>query len=602
MDRTYVSLDLETTGFDPYADDIIEIGAVKFCGDTVLGTYHSLARPLEPLPYRIQILTGITDQDLENAPPSGIALSDLVSFLEDLPIVGHSISFDLSFLSQKGIELANAAYDTWELATILLPTLSDYSLSGVADELGVAYSVRHRALADATVAKDVFLRLLDTGRGLDSSVVAEMVQMAEGTDWAPAHVFRQLSEEKMGRTPSWPTGSTAGVEANGGAEQLVPVRPRELLDAGAVADMLGPQGLMARSLEGFDHRPEQVQMLTAVADAFNESDHLMVEAGTGTGKSIAYLLPASLFAVKNGVRVVISTNTINLQEQLVNKDIPQLARALQGESMPVPRYAQLKGRNNYLCQRRWSLLRRSRPVSAEEVKTVARILVWAASTQSGDRAELSLRGEEQFVWNRVRAQADSCLGAHCPYHKRGECFLYRARRKAEKAHLIVINHALLLSDIASTARARIIPEYSHVIIDEAHHVEDVATEQWGFEVDQQHLEQYLNRVWERVGEGGYGGLLSEVLAQSKAGSVAPAVGEQVQSMVGEAAGWVEECRGRAGSFFNTVRHFVDAHAEDAGYYERRLRLSKAVRTQPGWFDVELSWEKLGAALLEVEAG
>ena len=122
MNKTYVSLDLETTGFDPSSDDIIEIGAVKFQGDEVLETLHTLVNPHRPLPYRIQILTGITPDEVDAAPPLPIVLGDLVSFIGDHPIIGQSVSFDLSFLWQSGVSLQNPTYDTFELATILLPT------------------------------------------------------------------------------------------------------------------------------------------------------------------------------------------------------------------------------------------------------------------------------------------------------------------------------------------------------------------------------------------------------------------------------------------------------------------------------------------------
>ena len=174
-------------------------------------------------------------------------------------------------------------------------------------------------------------------------------------------------------------------------------------------------------------------------------------------------------------------------------DIPDLARALEPESL---RYTQLKGRNNYLCLRRWNSLRMTPALPVDEVKFLLRTLVWAATTATGDRAELSLRGGEPYIWSRVCAQAESCLGGQCPYQRRGHCFLYRARRKAEGAHLIIVNHALLLSDIATGSN--VLPEYSHLIIDEAHHLENEATEQWGFEVGERDLGSYLNRLRERV--------------------------------------------------------------------------------------------------------
>ncbi|MBE0415967.1 MAG: 3'-5' exonuclease, partial [Dehalococcoidia bacterium] len=200
MNKTYVSLDLETTGLDPQSDEIIEIGAVKFRGNEVVETFHTLVKPYRPLPYRIRILTGLIPQEVDAAPPLPVVLGDLVPFLGDLPIIGQSISFDISFLSEKGVSLLNPTYDTFELATILLPTLSDYSLSGVAEELGISHPLHHRALPDALMAKDVFLALLDRADALDTSIIAEVDRLTRGIDWSLAHLFRQIAEEKLKNT------------------------------------------------------------------------------------------------------------------------------------------------------------------------------------------------------------------------------------------------------------------------------------------------------------------------------------------------------------------------------------------------------------------
>jgi len=601
MSTTYVSLDLETTGLDPRSDSIIEIGAVKFGDDAPIETFHTLVRPLRPVPYRVQILTGITAEDVEDAPPAAAVLGDLVSFVGEHPIIGHNVPFDISFLSAEGVDVANPTYDTFELATVLLPALSDYSLSGVADELGISYTIRHRALPDAAIAKDVFLALLGRAYALDMSIIAEIDRLTRGLDWSPAHLFRRVAEERMGdavhgqREPA-----PAGVEAER-QERLARRRPRKAVDSQLLADMVASGGAMEKAFPGFEHRPEQVQMMRAVAHALNEGEHLIVEAGTGTGKSIAYLIPAAFFAVENKTPVVISTNTINLQEQLINKDIPDLTKVLELQSLPVPRYAQLKGRNNYLCQRRWALLRRSQPLPLNEVRLLVRTLVWAASTETGDRAELNLRGEDLYIWNRICAQSENCLGAQCPFQSRGACYLYRARRRAETAHLVVVNHALLLSDIASVARGRIVPDYAHLIVDEAQHLEEEATEQWGFEVGVRQLETYLNRLSETVAEGRYAGFLFELSGHFRGSSVSSEAQRDMGELAEEMKGVVGVCRERVMALFETLGRFVEGHAEEQGPQERRLRLTRGVRSQPGWADVEILCENLCLVLANIDS-
>ncbi|MBE0416099.1 MAG: hypothetical protein IBX36_06145, partial [Dehalococcoidia bacterium] len=380
-------------------------------------------------------------------------------------------------------------------------------------------------------------------------------------------------------------------------ERLAPLPERRALDLERLTRMLGSEGLMARSFPGFEHRPEQVEMTQAVAKALNESQHLIVEAGAGTGKSIAYLLPTILFALENSVPVVISTNTINLQEQLMGKDIPDLAKALEQE--PALRYTQLKGRNNYLCLRRWNPLRTSPSLSLEEVKLLLRTLVWLAKTPTGDRAELNLRGEEVHIWNRVCAQSESCLGVQCPYQRRGHCFLYRARQKAVGAHLIIVNHALLLSDIATGSN--VLPEYSHLIIDEAHHLEEEATEQWGFEVGERNLSGYLNPLSEMVEGEHYTGLLFEISNYFRGSSLSPSSQRDIEKLAQEMHIIVEKCRDRVLEFFDALWHFLEAHTEGQGEYERQLRLTRGIRSQPGWTQVELAWENLSLALWDIDS-
>ena len=353
---TYVALDLETTGLNPDRDTIIEIGSVKFRGQQVLETFQTLVNPYGKIPEAIQRLTGIDQRGVDRAPSFGAVAGELQDFIGPLPVVGHNISFDLGFLSRHGLQLANEAYDTWDLASILLPYVTNYSLSSLAEDLGAKHTRPHRALDDAQATQEVFTILLDRANQLDPAIVAYIQHLASRARWGVGHLFGALPS--FGSSHTGITGLDTASLGNrlGQAHKAVrPSRDVEPLDEGELAAYLAPGGLFSRTFPGFEHRPQQVEMMRAVACAVNKGEHLIVEGGTGVGKSLAYLLPVLLYSLKNGSRVVVSTNTINLQEQLLQKDIPALARVLEEEGI-IPkgefRAVPLKGRANYLCLRR----------------------------------------------------------------------------------------------------------------------------------------------------------------------------------------------------------------------------------------------------------
>ncbi|HEY4886048.1 MAG TPA: ATP-dependent DNA helicase [Myxococcales bacterium] len=240
-------------------------------------------------------------------------------------------------------------------------------------------------------------------------------------------------------------------------------------------EVLGPGGALSRVLPAYEPRPPQLAMAERVEDALGHGRALLVEAGTGTGKTLAYLLPAA----RSGLKVVVSTATKTLQEQLAEKDVP-LLRALGVDA----RVAFLKGRQNYLCLLRFEQFHRNPTFAVrEEAAVFEGIARWAETTQTGDRAELSELPENLASWRDLSASADQCLGSNCAHYDR--CFVFRMRRQAAEADLIVVNHHLFFADLAlrsssaGDAGAAVLPKYDAVVFDEAHAVEEVATEHFG---------------------------------------------------------------------------------------------------------------------------
>ena len=257
------------------------------------------------------------------------------------------------------------------------------------------------------------------------------------------------------------------------------------------APILGPEGAVARRLATYESRPQQLEMARAVARAIEGPGHLMVEAGTGVGKSFAYLVPAIL-AAEQGKKVVVSTHTINLQEQLLNRDLPFLRAVMPQEFTAVL----VKGRSNYISLRRLDVARARGGATftkPEDFDQLAEVVMWSARTEDGSRSDLDFR-PSGAVWDAVASEHGNCLGRKCPRHK--DCFYFKARRRMASANILIVNHALFFSDLALRAGgASLLPDYDIAVFDEAHTLEAVAAEHLGLRVSNSQVEYHLGRLF-----------------------------------------------------------------------------------------------------------
>jgi DNA polymerase-3 subunit epsilon/ATP-dependent DNA helicase DinG len=344
-------------------------------------------------------------------------------------------------------------------------------------------------------------------------------------------------------------------------------------------------------MPGYEPRPQQAQMAAAVASAIAEGAHTVIEAGTGVGKTLAYLVPAALHASSGGKPVIVSTNTINLQEQLLGKDLPVARGVMEGLRQQTTgptelRAAQLKGRANYICFKKWAYAAQSGAAADIDARVVAKCLIWLQETETGDRAEIGL-GREGAAFARLSAQG----AKGCPSPD-GPCFLRKARSEAQGADIIVINHSLLLSEVAHDAG--LLPEHDALIIDEAHHLEAVATRHLGFDVTEPQLGADLAPL---QGERGLIMQLAQVcqsLGAARALNLAPAAAAAALTGAARASE-------RAGEFFGALRAFATNHAMP-GEERADLRLTPGLRAQPDWSGVEVAWENLDAPLAETLSG
>jgi ATP-dependent DNA helicase DinG len=587
-----VAVDLETTGLDPMRDAIIEVGAVRFKNGVIIEEFQTMVHPNMSIPPYITFLNNIRDEDVAGAPRIEQVLPQIARFVGDAPVIAHNISLDMGFLQQRHhILLDNASIDTYDLASVLMPRAPRYNLNSLAQQVGIELENAHRALDDARATALLYWKLWEKALSLPASTLLEIEHAARDLGWSAGGVFAAALRERDQADPSEAASTpVAGAEP----EEFQTLRPAATLshvDRDEVVGIVGPDGVLSKNMPAFEYRPQQVEMVSAITDAFNNSRHLMIEAGTGTGKTIGYLVPAILWSKTNGERVAISTNTINLQDQLINHDIPLLRQALGIDFMA----SVMKGRSNYLCPRRLAAVRRRRPTSIGELRTLAKILVWLLETSSGDRGEISLRGPaENGIWQRLSAQDEGCALHRCESIMQGTCPFYKARQAAEGANLLIINHALLIADAG--AENRVLPEYRYVIIDEAHQLEDAVTSGLSFHVDQAVL---LRRLADLGGPNR--GLLGEILSAAR--SHAPdkhvlRLEQFIQSI--DAATTMMETHILA--LFASLNQIVDdIHPSRSTEYLTMVRITTQHRGKSGFAQVQTAWSALDE-FFEVIAG
>ncbi|NMP22277.1 helicase C-terminal domain-containing protein [Sulfobacillus harzensis] len=452
----YVVVDLETTGLDPYRDAIIQVALRRSDGSV----WSSWVNPGRRVPDAILRLTGIRPEDLATAPDFREILPTVREWLQSGRVVGHNIAFDLAFLARHGL-FAAESLDTLEWSRLAFPLRAHHGLPDWFPEEGDRL---HDARVDTEMTERLMRAIRDKMSHFSRELKRDMAYFL-GNEWQ----WWDIPFDDQGHTQK---SALYRPEPDlFQAESLAPVE----ITADPV-EWLSPHGALADAVDGFQARPGQQRMARAVDDALSQGDILMVEAGTGTGKSLAYLSPAILTALRQGERVVVATHTVALQDQLWGKDLPQASRDL-----PI-RTALVKGRGRYLCLFKAAEVVQDTPAlgeSRERRWALATLLSYIEATEIGDAEEFPLKNEAgRAIWTEVVADSQACAGPRCPFA--GPCFMRRARHQAESSHLVVVNHALLA---AHAANGNVLPPFSHLIVDEAHHLGEVLERSLGFELD-----------------------------------------------------------------------------------------------------------------------
>jgi len=462
----FVSVDLETTGLDKKNDRIMEIGAVKFINGHETESYATFVNPGIAIPEPITELTGISSEHTAAAPEFKSVVDDFLDFIGHLPICGHHIEFDIAFLNEALVRLGrdklqNNSLDSAQMSRVALLNMPGYTLGQVAAHLNIPLDNAHRALNDAKVAGLVAVALIPRVYDIPKDIRQIMV------GFAPHSLFKKILLQSLNRSDDHPRNKAAKPKKI--FHKLEAYENATPIEQTTIEAFFSDHGELSRHIGDFAPRASQTQMATAVASALNQEHVLVAEAGTGTGKSLAYLLPSAHFALQNNCRIIISTYTRNLQDQLAGKDLP-LVQSIVG---PELKYSVLKGRGNYLCQSRYKRLLAGAlgNLSIRDRAGLLPLIRWAEQTATGDIEE-----QRQFnprwhakIWHMISADSHECQGYRCSMQD--TCYLQKARNQAQSSHIVIINHSLFFSDICS--ETSFLKHTGPLIFDEAHHLESV---------------------------------------------------------------------------------------------------------------------------------
>nr|WP_263325930.1 ATP-dependent DNA helicase DinG [Neobacillus sp. Marseille-Q6967] len=480
MSNKFVVVDLETTGNNPKkGDKIIQFAAVVIEDGTIKESFSSLVNPKKEIPIFIEELTGLDDTMVKDAPLFSEIAPRVNELLDGAYFVAHNVLFDLSFLQEELIQAGfegfyGSVLDTVEMARILFPTADGYKLSDLAAKENLNHDRPHQADSDAQVTAELFLILMERLGQLPSMTLQQLANLAGGLKSDLQQLIEEILSEKNQIDEN--LAETIEIFQKLALKKQVPFNRMGTSSVGESYPENDEEkiALLRKGIEKFHKRIGQFKMMDGVFDSFKNEHHTLIEAGTGVGKSLGYLLPAAYFARLKKEPVVVSTHTIQLQEQIMNKEIPLLSRMLPFEIKSVL----LKGRNHYICLEKFSRALLEENDNYDTTLTKMQILVWLTETETGDRDELNLSSGGNLFWNKVKNEHTII-----PKNKiwLENDFYLRAKRAVEDADLIVTNHSLLLSNLSSDER--ILPEFDYVIIDEGHHFDKVASQFFGHTLD-----------------------------------------------------------------------------------------------------------------------
>ena len=488
----FISFDLETTGLNPDKDKITEIAACRFINGEFTEEFTTLINPGIPIPKNITALTGITNKMVENAPSINDALPDFMKFIGSTPLVAQNINFDYNFIN-KNLQGSNSPfseiplYDTLSLARGFIYFYNSFSLGSLCDYYGIKIENAHRASADALCTGKLFVYLLQEALSKPLTLIQRIENLFSNSEVYNSKLFTNIikasvrlnSIDGLMSSPVEHNISNNTFEFTGSSNIAIPESPKEWFAEG---------GAVSVNWSGYEKRSSQTELINDTYEAFTEGQILAAEAGTGLGKSLAYLASGFLAAKQKQTALVVSTYTKNLQNQLFTGDIPKLSKAID-QNLSAVIY---KGRYNYICRTRFErlLANHNHLMKPHEYENLLPLMVWEWETKSGDINECNgfQLNRQKRIWSLVRSERGYCSSKRCK--KYDGCFLGKVRVKVDGADIIIINHSLFANELMRDNSC--LPSDFIYVIDEAHHFATVTRDQLVTQIGSKSFDDVFN--------------------------------------------------------------------------------------------------------------
>lgn len=555
MRGVLVALDLETTGLDPADAHIIEIGAAKFRNGVLLETFSTLVNPFVTIPARVTDITGIRNEDLIGAPRLAQALPALQAFVGDSVLIGHSIAFDLSFLHKQKLFTAHKAADTYELASVLLPSASRYTLSALMQTFNIAPEGEyHRALTDAIASGRLYYALWEKLLALPLALLREIAQLSAPLAWRGALPFEAALNERLAAAAQY-ADPLDGVFRTATAQ--TPLAP--LIDLPSPLE--APIALLAQS--------------------FESAQFVMYENAVSASALPPYLELAARWSLQHAEPILIAYGSQALGQRLRERDLPRLQA-----HYPALRAQFLHRRAEYLCPARLQTMRRQGAQNIEEMRLLAKTLIWLAQGGAEHAQQPSIRGSGEYAaWAQLNAETEHCTAERCLSQMRGMCPMHRDRQLAAEAHLIIVEHGTLAAEIHG--RDPLLPSFKRVIVDEANLLEDLATESQHTRLDAARLRRQLAEISDVQR-----GLLGDILAEAR-GKLPPKPDANLTRFCSNLADAAAQAPYHVENLFRALQAFLETITDaQPSEYALTIRLTDDLRNTPAFGQVRAAWSIL----------